>query len=170
MRMPRRIQRRREKGFRLADLSDNYVCCHRPGRLGNPYPWQSDWAAWGVVAMGLKNTAHDRKRVAAMSYRWRINGQRLQCISAFAIVAANMCLPADVQTWPFPSQAEIRAKLGGRDLVCWCRQDDWCHADVLLALANPDVDFTGQPGPMLALMMKDRKMDPGLRRGDGGWA
>jgi hypothetical protein len=31
---------------------------------------------------------------------------------------------------------EIRAELAGRDLVCWCRADQRCHADVLLAVAN----------------------------------
>lgn len=31
---------------------------------------------------------------------------------------------------------EIRAELGGRDLMCWCPLDEPCHADVLLKLAN----------------------------------
>jgi hypothetical protein len=29
-----------------------------------------------------------------------------------------------------------RQELRGRDLVCWCRPDQRCHADVLLDLAN----------------------------------
>ena len=28
------------------------------------------------------------------------------------------------------------AALRGRNLACWCRPGDWCHADVLLELAN----------------------------------
>lgn len=39
-----------------------------------------------------------------------------------------------------PEQAELRAavrtELRGRDLACWCRPDQPCHADVLLELAN----------------------------------
>ena len=31
---------------------------------------------------------------------------------------------------------ELREKLGGRDLACWCPLDQPCHADVLLDLAN----------------------------------
>lgn len=31
---------------------------------------------------------------------------------------------------------EIKANLAGKDLACWCRIDDFCHADVLLHLAN----------------------------------
>lgn len=32
---------------------------------------------------------------------------------------------------------EIRADLGGRNLACWCKEDEDCHADILLELANP---------------------------------
>ena len=35
-----------------------------------------------------------------------------------------------------PSSDEIRLELRGRDLVCWCRPDQPCHADVLMAIAN----------------------------------
>jgi hypothetical protein len=28
--------------------------------------------------------------------------------------------------------------LRGKNLACWCRLGDWCHADVLLDLANRD--------------------------------
>lgn len=33
-------------------------------------------------------------------------------------------------------QALVRAELAGRDLMCWCRPGQPCHADVLLSLAN----------------------------------
>lgn len=32
---------------------------------------------------------------------------------------------------------QIARELGGRDLACWCPLDQPCHADVLLAIANP---------------------------------
>jgi len=35
-----------------------------------------------------------------------------------------------------PTSEEIRHVLRGRDLVCWCRPDQPCHADVLMAIAN----------------------------------
>ena len=31
----------------------------------------------------------------------------------------------------------IREHLAGADLMCWCPPDKACHADVLLAIANP---------------------------------
>lgn len=32
--------------------------------------------------------------------------------------------------------ADIRNRLGGKDLACWCPLDKPCHADILLRLAN----------------------------------
>jgi len=31
---------------------------------------------------------------------------------------------------------EIKRELRGKDLMCWCRLDHPCHADVLLEIAN----------------------------------
>lgn len=36
-----------------------------------------------------------------------------------------------------PELADVVAALGGHDLACWCPLDGPCHADVLLARANP---------------------------------
>lgn len=33
-------------------------------------------------------------------------------------------------------------KLRGRDLACWCKSGDPCHADVLLTIANAPTDLT----------------------------
>jgi hypothetical protein len=32
----------------------------------------------------------------------------------------------------------IRFELRGKNLVCWCRLDQACHADVLMKIANED--------------------------------
>lgn len=32
--------------------------------------------------------------------------------------------------------AELRDELAGHDLMCWCRLDQPCHADILLQIAN----------------------------------
>lgn len=34
--------------------------------------------------------------------------------------------------------AWVRERLGGKNLACWCRLDQPCHADVLLEIANAD--------------------------------
>ena len=35
---------------------------------------------------------------------------------------------------------EVRRELAGKDLACWCRPGDSCHADILLELANLERD------------------------------
>ena len=36
-----------------------------------------------------------------------------------------------------PPRETLRAALAGRNLACWCALNGPCHADLLLALANP---------------------------------
>jgi hypothetical protein len=36
----------------------------------------------------------------------------------------------------FPRRAEIQGALRGKNLACFCKPDQPCHADVLLELAN----------------------------------
>ncbi|MCF1502933.1 DUF4326 domain-containing protein [Afifella sp. H1R] len=53
--------------------------------------------------------------------------------------AAEMMHLFDAPVLPArPGLAEIRERLSGRDLVCWCRLDQACHADVLLDIANSE--------------------------------
>lgn len=44
---------------------------------------------------------------------------------------------ADITTVRIVVQ-NIRDELRGKNLACWCRLDQPCHADVLLELANQD--------------------------------
>ena len=47
--------------------------------------------------------------------------------------------PGRMQAWKAPSYGRARedfANLRGRNLACWSKPDDPCHADVLLDLAN----------------------------------
>ncbi|BBG20717.1 hypothetical protein RVR_P1100 (plasmid) [Actinacidiphila reveromycinica] len=37
----------------------------------------------------------------------------------------------------YPSDEQIRQQLAGRDVMCWCSPGAPCHADVLIATANP---------------------------------
>jgi hypothetical protein len=43
------------------------------------------------------------------------------------------------------SVEQVRRKLAGKDLACWCRLDQACHADVLLELANSAPDGLVKP-------------------------
>lgn len=41
-------------------------------------------------------------------------------------------------------EAWVRENLRGKDLVCWCRLDQPCHADVLLEIANASPPTTDE--------------------------
>ena len=63
------------------------------------------------------------------NFRVGIDGTASECIEKYrARIRGNM--------WSFPTTKDIQAELRGKDLACWCRVGDPCHADVLLEIAN----------------------------------
>ncbi|MFC8423985.1 DUF4326 domain-containing protein [Streptomyces sp. NPDC057236] len=111
---PRRIQRKRTKGWR-APAGARYV--GRGTRWGNPnqvvQTATNEWVVnhdngSSVGPFPLKQEAH---RFALDAYKAHLN--------------AN---PKLVD--------RARSELAGRDLMCWCPPELPCHADLLLALVN----------------------------------
>lgn len=109
---PKRIQRKRVKGWRMPE---NTVYVGRPSKWGNPF---TVIACKSVKNKGLffvndggpyntktKQAAH---QVAADRY--------------FQYICRRVDLDID--------------ELRGKNLACWCPLDQPCHADVLLELAN----------------------------------
>jgi hypothetical protein len=91
--IPKRIQRKRSKGWRMPE---NAAYVGRPTKWGNPFK---------VTAL---STAAD-----------------------VVFVFRNYVLGRLTNGTGYPL-----AELRGKDLACWCRLDQPCHADVLLELAN----------------------------------
>ena len=90
---PKRIQRKRTKGWRMPA---NTVYVGRPGRYGNTFKIGDPHPAFG----------HPMTREEAIEmFEWG----------------------AGYFDWP---------ELRGKDLACWCRLDQPCHADALLEIAN----------------------------------
>ena len=115
--MPKRIQRKRTKGWRMPEGA---VCVTRPGIFGNPFTPQDCRDA------GYKGT----------------DGEiRLRCVEAFRVWLG----PHWRNNWDGEQsrvkRERILANIGelrGKDLACWCPLDKPCHADVLLELANKE--------------------------------
>ena len=99
MNKPKRIQRKRTKGWRMPE---NTVYVGRPTKWGNPFK-VGDKNGKGIV---LKTPS----MVVEEYRRW------LESDTSLAFVA----------------QRELR----GKDLACWCKPGDPCHADVLIKVAN----------------------------------
>lgn len=112
---PQRIQLRRAKGWRKPEGA---VVVARPTKWGNPIRWRDYY-----------KTRHD---IDGESYLPHPADCRRWAVTDFR----------DALLWShrfplrYPSIAEIRAELAGKDLACWCPLDEPCHADVLLELAN----------------------------------
>ena len=126
--MPKRIQRKRTKGWRMPAGA---VFVGRPTKWGNPFKVECLYdnrrsggnASWGVLeafnlgdsgvtALGYSQTHHD------------IAEARARAVNLYEAVIADGRLK--IETSP----------LRGQNLACWCPLDQPCHADVLLRLAN----------------------------------
>mgnify|MGYP001560173038 CR=1 FL=1 len=120
--MPKRIQRKRTKGFRLQDASPDglpVVYVGRPSRWGNPFE----------VDKGVsRQEAKDRFAVHLAAY-----------FGFESRMVAKAFYP-----WPVQSTAlrDWVKPLQGKNLACWCPLVDSkgnrvpCHGDILLEIAN----------------------------------
>ncbi|MGC4002842.1 MAG: DUF4326 domain-containing protein [Pirellulales bacterium] len=104
--MPKRIQRKRTKGWRMPE---NCVSVTRPGSFGNPFVVGEEGP------MGHKPIDAEG---ALGFFRAMFGDEQLRAAAGY------------------PSNTEIRDRLCGKDLACYCPLDKPCHADVLLELAN----------------------------------
>lgn len=108
---PKRIQRKRTKGWRLPP---NTVCVSRPTKWGNPFkvgdkfePGDSFYIAYGdYLKDGLVTVDNSLTAFEAYCRSW-------------------------LRTYP-----RWLKPLRGKDLACWCKESAPCHADILLRLAN----------------------------------
>ena len=112
---PKRIQRRRTKGWRMPA---NTVYVGRPTPWGNPF------------RIGV----HGSAQKCVSLYRECCFGQPGPGeLTTAQLLAANRAWP---DHFSMPCEKTAKAFLRGKDLACWCPLDQSCHADVLLELAN----------------------------------
>ena len=104
---PKRIQRKRTKGWRMPEGA---VYVGRPTKWENPF------------AIASANTVRDPF------------GNEWSCASGEARGVAVRLFRQYV--WDYLDDQELIDALAGHDLACWCPLDQPCHADVLLQLAN----------------------------------
>ncbi len=110
--MPKRIQRKRTKGWRKPEGAVNVT---RPGKWGNPFT---------VKAMKDAGYITSDSKAAVI------------CVEAFKAWMLGQKHWAHGIPMKNPPNAE---ELRGKDLMCYCDLDDPCHADVLLEIANAEV-------------------------------
>ena len=114
-RKPKRIQRKRVKGWRMPP---NTVSICRPGKFGNPFSIES------CIDAGFATDVESARQMCVDTFRdWLENG--------------------DKSDWFFLDGVEVRKKildnlegLRGKNLACFCKEGEVCHGDVLLEIAN----------------------------------
>lgn len=139
MTAPVRVQRRRIKGWRMPE---NTVSVTRPGPFGNPFDLRRAEHCWTALAHGFHAGRAGRLEASVWLFRaWILNG-RPDETAGLGLYAEKggrdlpiSISPAIVAPAP-PSIERIKAELRGKNLACWCRPGDPCHADVLLEIAN----------------------------------
>lgn len=124
--MPKRIQRRRTKGWRMPEGA---VSVTRPGKYGNPfviggYYMRGDFR--GVSGpFGLLYTATTKEHA---DERYTLIKNAAEAVEWFR--------------WYCGVAGKTFPELRGKDLACWCPllnpdgKPHPCHADVLLAISN----------------------------------
>lgn len=149
--MPERIQLRRVAGWRLPQGA---VVVSRPNRWGNPFAYRTGYGLARVPALdgseweyesrisgdGARHDYHHPDgHVTVHHVRYMT---RSECVEVFrrALVEPDPHLHLfDRKARRELTVEDVRAELAGRDLACWCHPGDACHADVLLAVANPAI-------------------------------
>jgi hypothetical protein len=125
---PKRIQRKRTKGWKMPEGA---VYVGRPTRWGNPIDWR-DYPSWSPEHLLDGELDDDPRHIPdAERRRW-------------AVIDFDDALrePRTGRAFGYPAADVIRTELAGKDLACWCPLEDAngnrvpCHADVLLELAN----------------------------------
>ncbi|AJA43374.1 hypothetical protein VC60_gp73 [Mycobacterium phage Sbash] len=115
---PRRIQRRRTKGWRMPEGA---IYVGRPTKWGNP--WRITPETNHAMPFGRGAVVHHITEDAILGH-------------FAADDAAYWAVQAYRRDLTDELVAAARAELRGHDLVCWCPLDQPCHADVQLELAN----------------------------------
>ena len=116
MSTPKRIQRKRTKGWRMPK---DAVYVGRGTKWGNPYRVGDPSAYWmgpGLFSLNRPDPVP------------RMDAEHVVDIYRAGLVTGHFAVTPD----------DVRAELAGKDLACWCKETDPCHADVLLELANGD--------------------------------
>ncbi len=136
--MPIRIQRKRTKGWQMPEGA---IYVGRPSKWGNPFDFRSSDNCWNALAFGCRADAKGRREASVVAFRQWIADPRGRVKEIdFAVVmeckGKTMELGPRAKAGVSPSIDEIRKELRGKNLACWCRLDQPCHADVLLELAN----------------------------------
>lgn len=87
--------------------------------VGRPTVWGNMFSQWTVEKEWRELDKHGVRYSSA-------KGWRVRCVEMYRVelLTRQMADPIAFEKWLEP--------LRGKDLACWCKLEDECHADVLL--------------------------------------
>ena len=112
---PKRIQRKRSKGWRKPS---NTVNVTRPGKWGNQFDLKTEENKL-YMEREPSGLTRSKKEIAEVEEQARINA--VQFFKSSLSIA---------------DKALIKKELKGKNLMCWCKEGEPCHGDILLKIAN----------------------------------
>lgn len=113
---PVRIVLQRTKGWRMPE---NTVKVDRTSKWGNPFKV-------GARVTGIPGLC----RGAGMEHELKTAAEAVHCYQCWLAGEVNLYSQRP------PCRGTIQHELRGKNLACWCKAGEICHADVLLAIAN----------------------------------
>jgi len=137
--MPDRIQLSRAKGWRMPP---DTILVSRPSMWGNPWREGKPATFW-LPDYPVKNAPlfyWMSAEQAVAQYRYVVQGA-IRPHRNFLPECLNSAGVFDMQKRLALQGDTIRAnihQLRGKNLACWCKPGEPCHADVLLELANKE--------------------------------
>ncbi|QDM57132.1 hypothetical protein SEA_WHACK_69 [Rhodococcus phage Whack] len=128
MSAPKRIQRKRTKGWKMPE---NAVYVGRPSRFGNPFK------VGGSIPDGMVNIYGPVSGLTDITAEHAVEAYRRRLPVIFVPIKPNAKPYQGIYTHGCESlSAHAKRILADKDLACWCSLDSPCHVDVLLEIAN----------------------------------
>lgn len=149
--MPKRVQLRRTRGWRLPVGA---VVVARPTKWGNPFRYRQwtglarvpaifDDGEWEyedrISADGMRHDFwHPDGRISVCHVRYMTRDEVVECYRRVLTDDLTESMRGGFAGCRVVRVTvdDVRRELAGRDLACWCKPTDPCHADVLLSIAN----------------------------------
>lgn len=137
--MAERIQLSRRKGWRMPE---NTVKVDRTTKWGNPFDFRRSEYCWIALSYGCRGDRLGRQEASVRAFREWINpgyGRRtveMEYQPAFGNDERKVAVGPKIEAGLAPALPDLVKALRGKNLGCWCKIGEPCHADVLLELAN----------------------------------
>jgi len=136
---PVRVQLSRRKGWRKPD---NTMTVARPGKWGNPFDFRKSECCWIALSFGCRGDRLGRQEASVKAFReWIDPGDGRRTVSVelqpgFGDDVKRVPVGPKIEAGMAPDLRDVVSALRGKNLACWCRLGEPCHADVLLEIAN----------------------------------